>query len=67
MRDWIDDEEGPDPDYGPDLSHPTPPTPRDPRREAEAKRWREKRDRDARTGSEFNSHMIHLFNQARRP
>ncbi len=68
MRDW-EDGEGPDPDYGVfgDAGMPRPPLPApDPRRDAEVARQRARREQTERTAREFNSHMIHLYNEGRR-
>lgn len=69
MRDWSDDEEGPDPDYGVfgDAGQPRPiPAPDSPRQIAQRRRWRERREQERQTSSNFNRHMIDLFN-ARKP
>lgn len=61
-----DDDEGPDPDYGiwGDADLPPRPIPkRDPIREASEAAWRKKRARESRVSQDFNSHMIHLFNE----
>ena len=65
-----DDDEFPDPEIGPfgDEGLPkAPPQPRDPRREAEARRLQERRERDRKVSSDFNRHMIDLFNSRQKP
>jgi len=39
---------------------------RDPKREAEAARQRKRDDERQRISRDFNSHMIHLYNEARK-
>lgn len=63
MRDWSDDQEGPDPDYGPDLSNPRPPRSLSQRDMDEMRRNRERKERERRVSSDFNRHMIDLFNR----
>ena len=69
MSGWgEDDDEGPDADYGVfgDAGMPRAiPTP-DPKREAQARKWRTSRDQAEQTSRDFNSYMIDLFN-ARKP
>lgn len=71
MSGWRDyDGEGPDPDYGVfgDADSEPPPVEKpDPVREAEQRRWSAKRERERQVSRDFNSHMITLFNEGRKP
>lgn len=69
MRDYSDDPPEIDPDYG---VFGAPGSARVPAKkwtaedERKARYWRLKREREQRASSEFNSHMIALFNAARK-
>lgn len=61
----IEDDEGPDPDYGVfgDAGMPKPPIYLPSPEEAlRAARWRARREREIEVSRAFNSHMIDLFN-----
>lgn len=72
MRDWSEDEEGPDPDYGvfgdraEGCKPPPPPMPSKADLER-ARRARAQKDASNEVGRQFNRHMIDLFNQRMRP
>ena len=69
MRDYSDDPPEVDPDYG---VFADPGSARIPARgwtaedERAARYWRRKREREHRASADFNSHMIALFNTARK-
>lgn len=63
MRDWFDDEEGPDPEYGPDTSNPLPVNMPSKDELVWRDAQRRKIERERQVSSDFNRHMIDLFNQ----
>ena len=70
MIDW-DYDEGPDPEIGiwgdtADGCYRPPLPTRDLKREALGAKLRAKRDAERKVSANFNSHMIHLFNESRK-
>ncbi len=68
MRDWSEDEEGPDPEIGIWGWEPgsIPVQPVDPKREEQARIARKRRELENQTSRSFNRAMIDLFN-SRKP